>query len=187
MTVNEIKPNLLCLEYRQEEGDEDYGSCLWARFVFNLDRYELYINSDCGSYGYKWFETPNSESFLELMARCDKWYILQKMYGSADLFDYEATKAKIYEMETSDDEDEEEVENKKKLDEIFEELEWECTPDSSDVFIEKFERANDYCDGWFSEIWEYCEFDYPADALKIADVFEKCIQPKIEEILKEQK
>ena len=81
MTVNIVKPNMLCLEYRQEKEDKDYGSCLWARFTFNLDRYELTITSDCGNYGYKWVETPKSESFLELMARCDEGYILDKIYG----------------------------------------------------------------------------------------------------------
>lgn len=54
MTVKEINPRILTLEYRQEKGDEGYGSCLWARFMFNLDRYELSITSDCGNYGYKW-------------------------------------------------------------------------------------------------------------------------------------
>ena len=39
MTVKEINPNILTLEYRQEKTDKDYGSCLWARFMFNLDRY----------------------------------------------------------------------------------------------------------------------------------------------------
>ena len=46
--VTEIQPNIVALEYRQEQSDKDYGSCLWARFYFNLDRYELTIVSDCG-------------------------------------------------------------------------------------------------------------------------------------------
>lgn len=40
-TVKEINPNIFCLEYRQDKEDADYGSCLWARFLFNLDKYEL--------------------------------------------------------------------------------------------------------------------------------------------------
>lgn len=70
--------HIICLEYRQEREDEDYGSCLWARFYFNLDKYELMIMSDCGSYGYGWVETPETESFLQLMSRCGKYYILKK-------------------------------------------------------------------------------------------------------------
>lgn len=66
MTVKEIVPNILCLEYRQDREDKDYGTCLWARFMFNLDRYEMTITSDCGNYGYKWCETPDSESSWNL-------------------------------------------------------------------------------------------------------------------------
>lgn len=96
MTVKEIIPNILCIEYRQDREDKDYGTCLWARFMFNLDRYEMTITSDCGNYGYKWCETPDSESFLELMVRCEKEYILNKIYGNADIFDYNATKEYVF-------------------------------------------------------------------------------------------
>ena len=78
MTVKEIKPEIVVLEYRQDKDDEDYGSCLWARFYFNLDKYELFVLSDCGNYGYKWCETLGSESFLELMARIGEDYLLWK-------------------------------------------------------------------------------------------------------------
>lgn len=174
MTVNEIKPNILCLEYRQEKEDEDYGSCLWARFMFNLDRYELSITSDCGNYGYKWYETPKSESFLELMARCDKWYMMQKLYGSADIFNYEDTKNKFYEYFGEEDDD------KERLDEIFDEMELYGEPETSSEFLRIFEDNND---GDFCDVWEYVEYDYPLDALKIVSVFDECIQPKIKEIL----
>ena len=86
MTVKEIKPKMFCLEYRQEPGDKDYGSCLYARFMFNLDRYELSIISDCGNYGHKWVETPSHESFLQLMARIDEDYLIRKIYGSENIF-----------------------------------------------------------------------------------------------------
>lgn len=175
MTVNEIKPNMLCLEYRQEKGDADYGLCLWARFNFNLDRYELTITSDCGNYGYKWRETPKSESFLELMARCDWGYMLNKLYGSADIFNYEDTKASFYEH--FDDED------KEKLDEIFDEMELFGEPETSSEFLRIFEDNND---GDFCDIWEYVEYDYPSDALKIVHIFDECIRPKIREILQKE-
>ena len=119
MKVNQIATNILCLEYRQEREDKDYGSCLWARFYFNLNRYELMIMSDCGNYGYKWCETPDSERFLELMARCEGGYILDKIYGRPDIFDYDATKEKLYDLYG------ENKEAKAKLDEIFEGIEGE--------------------------------------------------------------
>lgn len=178
MTVKEIKPNTLCLEYRQEKGDKDYGSCLWARFMFNLDRYELTITSDCGNYGYKWCETPSSESFLHLMARCDWGYMLDKLYGSADIFDYEATKETFYKNYVYDELD------KEKMDSIFEDVEEYGTPESAEAFLSKFESADydDYFD--HSDIWELVEYGYPGNALKIVHVFEDCIRPKIREGLK---
>ena len=166
MTVKEIKPNILYLEYRQEKIDKDYGSCLWARFMFNLDRYELSITSDCGNYGYKWVETPESESFLELMARC------------ADVFDYEATKKRIYEYFGEDEED------KEKLDETFEEMEiYGCSVDSPSEFMRVFEDNND---NDFGDVWELLKYVYPSNALKIVEVFKEYIQPYIREQLKEQ-
>lgn len=175
-TVQEIKPNILCLEYRQESGDEDYGSCLWARFIFNLDRYELSITSDCGNYGYKWCETPEAESFLELMARIGSDYLLRKIYGSADVFNYEETKKQAYEWYAEDEED------KAKLDEIFEEIEWKGYPDSASEFLRAFDDEND---GYFIDTWELPEYEYPPNALKIVSVFEEYIQPYIEQKLAE--
>ena len=69
MKVETINPRILVLEYRQEKGDKDYGSCLWADFYFNLDKYDLTILSDVGNYGYAYWSVTPSESFLELMTR----------------------------------------------------------------------------------------------------------------------
>ena len=177
MTINEIKPNMLCLEYRQDKEDGDYGSCLWARFVFNLDRYELSITSDCGNYGYKWYETPKSESFLQLMSRTDKGYMLDKLYGRANIFDFEATKKKIYEWFGEDEGD------KEQLDEIFEEMEiYGGYPDNASEFMRVFEdnNRND-----FSDVWETMQYVYPSNALKIVEVFKDHIQPYIKQKLAE--
>lgn len=179
MKVNEIKPNILILEYRQEKGDKDYGSCLWARFMFNLDRYELSIMSDCGNYGYKWVETPNSESFLQLMSRCDDGYIINKLYGSPDIFSFEETKKEAYKSMVIVDED------KQKLDEIFQEFEDTWEPETSESFCTRFEEYNDgYFDGGY--VWSLPEYEYPANVLKIVSVFENCIKPKIKEIISNQ-
>ena len=176
MTVKEIQNNILVLEYRQDENDEHYGSCLWARFYFNLDRYELMIMSDCGNYGYKWYETPKSESFLQLMARCSGGYIKDKIYGSPKVFDYDATKEHIYYYFEDD------PEGKEKLDAIFEEIEiYGSGVDEAGEFLRVFEDNND---GYFSDIWEYIVYTYPADVDKICEVFENCIRPKIREIVR---
>lgn len=177
MKVTEVTPNILCLEYKQEKGDKDYGSCLWARFTFNLDRYELTVTSDCGNYAYKWAETPYTESFLKLMARIDYDYMLIKLYGYADIFDYEKTKEAAYKWYVEDDED------IKKMDEIFENIEFSYIPDNSEDFIRKFDEEND---GFFVDTWEIPRYKYPADALKIVSIFEECIKPKIKEIICEK-
>ena len=177
MKVNQIDINILCLEYRQDREDKDYGSCLWARFYFNLDRYELMIMSDCGNYGYKWCETPDSERFLELMARVGKDYLLHKLCGNPKVFDYEATKAHFYDY--ADDE-----EDKKRLDEIFEEIECKYIPDCGETFIELFEQEND---GWWCDVWEYPVYVYTANQKRIVKVFDECIRPKIREIINAKK
>lgn len=62
--VSTRTPPLISLYFCQERGDPDYGSCLWAVFNFDLERYELSITSDCGNYAYGWVPTHKSESFM---------------------------------------------------------------------------------------------------------------------------
>ena len=64
MSVTIKNPNMVHLEYKHLEGDVPHGGCRVARFSFNLDRYELSIISDCGEYGHKWIETPDTETFM---------------------------------------------------------------------------------------------------------------------------
>ena len=150
MTVKETPVNIRCLEYRQDKADEDYGSCFYARFYFNLDTYELTIISDNGNYACQWTATPEHESFLKLMARISDDYLLVKLCGGPTEFDYEATKACFYSY--ADDED-----DKKHLDEIFKKIEMDCIPKSEITFIELFEQEND---GSWTGIWEYLEYKY---------------------------
>ncbi len=178
MTVKEIKPEIVVLEYRQDKDDEDYGSCLWARFYFNLDKYELSVLSDCGNYVYKWYETPDSESFLELMARIEKDYLLDKLCGSLKEFDYEATKENIYDWWS------EESEVKEKLDEIFSGIECYGEPECAETFLRLFDNEND---GYFCDIWEMPVYVYSRDQERICQVFAECIQPRIKEILENEK
>jgi hypothetical protein len=173
MTVKETPVNIRCLEYRQDKADTDYGSCLYARFYFNLDKYELNIISDVGNYAYQWGASEH-ESFLELMARITDDYLLGKLCGSPKEFDYEATKAHFYDY--ADDED-----DKKHLDEIFEEIECNYIPDNGETFIELFEQEND---GWWCDVWEYPIYKYTAWQKKIVSVFKNHIQPVIREIIK---
>ena len=171
--VEQKEYKILTLEYRQDPEDKDYGSCIWARFYFNLDKYELNITSDCGSYGHKWPADKN-ESFLELMSRSSKDYILRKIYGKADIFDYERTKGRLYELYT-------EPEDIKQHDYIFEEIESEYIPNEAGDFVRQFDEYNE---GYFADTFEMPEYVYPSDVLRVCGIFEKDIIPVIKQILK---
>ncbi len=173
MTVKEIPTNIRCLECRQDREDKDYGSCLYARFYFNLDKYELNIISDVGNYAYQWGASEH-ESFLELMSRINDDYLLGKLCGNPKQFNYEATKAHFYDY--ADDED-----DKKHLDEIFEKIECKYIPDNGETFIELFEQEND---GWWCDAWEYLIYKYTAWQEKIVSVFKNHIQPVIRKMVK---
>lgn len=48
-------------------------------YTLNLDRYTLSIGGETSGF-YKWVETPSSESFLDLMVRCDEEYLCNKLF-----------------------------------------------------------------------------------------------------------
>lgn len=162
--------HIICFEYRQDKDDEDYGSCLWARFYFNLDKYEMMIVSDCGNFSYGWCATPKTESFMQLMSRCDKYYILKKI-ARQDVFDFKATKEYLY-LDTDDDEE------RKKLDEIFDAFDYE--PATGGDFVRMFDEEND---GTFVDTFEMPVYRYPYGAVRIAGIFNEHIRPKIKSML----
>lgn len=77
-SISKIEPDVLILEFNQDESDKDYGSCLWARFYIDKKSYTLTIDSDCGHYAYSWLPTK-SESFIHLLSRMNKDYFLSKI------------------------------------------------------------------------------------------------------------
>ena len=181
MTVTEKDYNIICLEYRQDSSDKDYGSCMYARFYFNLDKYEITIISDCGNYGYKWVETPTAESFLQLIGRMDSGYLLDKIAGIPSFFDYDATKSNVYDKFGYDDD---EVAD---LDKIFEIIEDRMfLPDEADDFIVLFNSACDECYKSYDdyEVSTLPVFTHTPNQRKIAEVFEKYIQPKVCEMIR---
>ena len=179
-TVKIKKPEIVTIEYRQEEFDEDYGSCLWARFNFDIENYDLTILSDCGEYGHGWIPTPNTESFLLLMSRLNDEYLLEKI-SDRTVVDCEATFTNVKEYISNvldgekPDFDLEDIENAcyyASVNEVYTALE--------DVF--KFTNANnDYADNY--ALYECIVTTFPYDAKKIVQVFTDFIQPKIKEML----
>ena len=175
MTIKEVQPTIRQFEYRQEKGDKDYGSCLWA--IFNLDtkNYTLSIESDCGNYSYGWVPTPNSESFVKLMSRVEEDYLLSKIAERTE-FDYEASKAAtIRNIEMIFEDEPEELEAIKTY------IDFKgCTYEmkhSAHVFYQELEEILSEYDA--ADVHEYivCEMDYTAQAKRIANIFCTVLQP----------
>ena len=181
--VTQENRNLLILRYTQNQGDEDYGTCMWADFLFDLDEYQLNINSDCGSYSYGWVSTP-TESFLKLMARINMGYLLGKI-AKEDCVDVDATRGHLESLL------EEEVcaENltESSAEHLMMRLEDELSSNYGPAeMVGALLQCNEAYGSegldWESFDWAV-ETDYSANAKKIAEVFEEFIQPKIKELL----
>ena len=104
---------------------------------------------------------------------------MNKIYGHEDIFDYELTQKhllKSYEW------DEEGVE---KLKDIFEYIDGIYgEPDTADSFVRVFKEED--IDEYFEDydIWQEIEYVFPANALKICEVFDEHIRPYIETLLR---
>lgn len=168
--VETVTPNIFRVAYH---GDM---SCVWAYYDFDLDRYMLNIQSDCGNASYRWTETPNSESFLHLMARCDECYMFSKLFEPS-VVDPDMTVQAI--REYLDDEDSE-----------------DALADLRDLLEEYGGASVDYTarliDEWAEEnsvqiesAWEYIAVDYTGNEKKIIRIFEDYVKPKIKERLAE--
>ena len=180
------QPNILTIEFRQERGDPDYGSCLWANFNFDLERYELTIMSDCGNYAYGWVQTPQSESFMHLMARLDWGYLLDKI-ASRNQVDNEATFANVKTLIADwgiDPDNPEDLEEHPELD--MDRVESACNGYTQSEVYQSLLKAFDGtpledCDGY--DVICCVEMDFTANAKKIARVFVDFIQPLCKEWL----
>lgn len=177
-TVTNSTPNVICLEYRQEKSDGDYGSCLWSRFYFDCDNYSLFIDSDCGNYWYKWCVTP-AETFMHLMARCKGDYILYNI-SSKSVIDSKATYNNFIEyLYAGIDGEMDEIPDEEITEGISAACDYgterEVVDSVCDVISEKFGMVDTY------ELVLCVEKDYPAGAKKIAEIFQKHIRPFIRE------
>lgn len=182
--VTTREPSLISLYFRQEEGDPDYGSCLWAIFNFDLDRYELTITSDCGSYAYCWTPTPHAESFMHLMSRLDYGYLLDKLANPC-VIDTAATFAAVKQL--MDDYGADLSERDEWGDPVFdmEEIERCCDQDTErevyDALIKQFRNTSmEGCEDY--DIWCCIEKTFTVNAKKIAQVFMDYIRPKCKEL-----
>lgn len=182
--VTTREPSLISFDFRQEARDPDCGSCLWAIFNFDLERYELTITSDCGNYAYGWTPTPHSESFMHLMARLEAGYLLDKL-ASPCIIDTDATFTSVKQLMNDYGADLSELD--KWGDPVFdmEEIESCCDRDTErevhDALVKQFHGTSmEDCDDY--DLWCCIEKTFTVNAKKIVQVFIDYIRPKCKEI-----
>lgn len=190
MKIETQKPNIVRIAYHQEKGDPHYGSCLWAYFDFDLDKYMLNIQSDAGNAAYRWYATPKSESFLHLMARIDDDYLMNKLFKSEEV-DVSATVAEVREwLGIGDRED--------LKDEYLTDYERDEREDALEELEGLLSDVSDSCvavqhalDDWNSDhgfdldcVYEYVMTDYTAWQKRIVKIFAEYVQPMVRTIAK---
>lgn len=185
MIVAIEETRIISLMYRQERTDADYGSCIWARFYFDLNNYTLSIESDCGNYVYGWVPTPETESFLHLCSRFDEGYLLEKISNRTVVSGEEtwaALKGLLEECNGTDNTEDRHIDmetiesscyHNRNEDEAFQSI-WGAI---EETFFKS--EIEDY------EVWQSIEMDYPASAKKIVSVFHDHIRPVLKKIDKE--
>lgn len=170
--VEVVVPSTVRISYRQEKGDHDYGTCLWADFDFDTEKYTLQIMSDCGNYSYGWVPTPQAELFFHLCRRFDAGYLLYKIANPTQIDDEATYAAAVNLLQYYDDL----PANWKE--ELKDDLSVCCNEHEIAEAITKL--ANTYgidLDGY--EVWCCIEKDYTANAKKIVDVYMKHIVPAL--------
>lgn len=181
MKIEAGKPNIVRISYHQEQGDPHYGSCMWAYFDFDLDKYMLNIQSDAGNAAYRWIATPDTESFLHLIARVDGDYLMNKFFDET-VVDEEATKNALLEYLTEMDMDEDDINDAARaLEYIFDDYSVEHNIGLAQAIVEKWNSDNDL---GIDCAYSYVQTDYTAGEKRIIRIFEDYIQPKIQELVK---
>lgn len=186
--VSTRTPPLISLYFCQERGDPDYGSCLWAVFNFDLERYELSITSDCGNYAYGWVPTHKSESFMHLMARLDSGYLLDKL-ASPCVINEEATFEAVKELMEAWGVDFSETDRWGDpvfdMDEIKDCCYQSNERDVHDALERKFEGTSmETCDDY--DLWGCIQKDFTTNAKKIVQVFMDHIRPMCKKLSLQQ-
>lgn len=178
--VEIVKPKIITFEFHQEKEDDDYGSCLWARFNFDLENYCLQIASDCGDYGSSWIPTPKTETFLQLMTRCDTDYLLRKLSTESEI-DVDATYLAVKEFVVDSL-------GKEWSNSLYQSISDACClHNESDVYNELVKVLEDHnicLDPNQYELFSCIQKTYPRPAKRIINIFDKYIRPEIRKYLK---
>lgn len=178
MKVSEYKPNVIMYSVIPETKD-GRSDCLWARFIFDCDNFQLNINSDAGDYSYKWSYDEN-ESFMHLMSRINKDYLLSKI-SNRNIFDFEESKKEMLKRIESYDPVYCGIDSEEKWNQIKQEI-LDMEPCSEGYYLQTIYDLIPNID--FESI--YVENYYPYEAKVIANMFSEYIQPIIKNKLNEK-
>lgn len=173
MHVERIIPKTVTYSLVTDKEDEEYSSCMWARYIFDCDNGRLNINSDAGDFSYGWGYNKH-EDFMHLMSRVNGSYLLNKI-SSKSVFNIGKSKVKTIENIETYESDYLGIENK--LDSICKAILDIDSLSSEETFFDEVNRIVPGID--FESIEIVKEYPYGADV--VVDLFEKYIQPKIKE------
>ena len=188
MAKVEVKnPNIITILYKQEEGDKDYGSCLWADFLIDKENYALHIASDCGDYHHGWLPSAEKQSFLKVLSGFGPDYLLEKL-GKRDMVDMGKTYENIEKLVVKA------IKNVKGeytkgnyLDVDMEQIFEICAERSTDAIVKKV--SEELCltsiDGEIEdfEIAECVELEYSTRDKRIVKIFTEYIVPFINNLI----
>lgn len=179
MKYKEVKPNVSqhVLKFDREEDENMFWRCNWARITLDHENYSMTATTDCGDYSYTWCATPDSESFLELMCRIDRWYLLDKIANRSD-FNLEESKRKT--IENLQYVDESYLPPYTNIEQMKNEIN-EIEIEDDRYFLTEVERITD--DQLDSESIEIA-MEYPKSAETFCEVFCDYLQPKLRDSLK---
>lgn len=159
--------------------DEISGGVLY--YTLDLDKYSLSIDGETTA-GYKWVETPKSESFINLMLRCDSFYLMNKLFS------------KVFDLEKSIESTKQYIEENKWFyrlkckKECFEKID-DILADCESQFVERvvellgeYDVELDGDDQYY--LWTYgVEKDYKYWQKKAVDLFCEFIKPELKKEL----
>lgn len=174
MTVKKLNSRII--KYRLY--DEDSLGVIY--YTLDLDRYQLSISGETTA-SYKWVETPQSESFLKLMVRCDKGYLLDKLFN--EVFDLEESikSVKKYIEENYEYEADYTLKSiNKDIDEI------DCN--GMDYFVSSIEKILEqhYLTAEYYDLYDCCEKKFKHWDERAIDLFCEYIKPELKKELESE-
>lgn len=177
MQVGHSTPKIIRLTYRQEQGDPQYGYCLWADFYLDPERGSLAILSDCGNHGFRWPE--KGMEFIRLMEGIDSDYLLRKLCEEKKV-DVSATVQRLREvLEESEEYTQSQINRYiRYLERTFNDYYLDDSPDLTGHLVTEWCNEHDLD---IPDAYEYVKLDYTSDQKRIAEIYEKYIRPIVRE------